>query len=70
MSKFILFWLDGKKEVIKGKDIADAFSRAGYGGGALRALDFYDSAENEGLWKWDANRRSWERTIPSSQQHG
>jgi hypothetical protein len=42
MNTYILHWLDGKTETVKGSDIADAFSRAGYGAGAIRALDWYD----------------------------
>lgn len=41
MKTFTLFWKDGKKELIRGTDIADAFRRAGYGGGALTALDYF-----------------------------
>ena len=40
MRTFILYWLDGKEEKVRGNDIADAFMRAGYGGGALAALDY------------------------------
>lgn len=38
--KYTLFWLDGKKEVVQGDDIADAFRRAGYFGGAIRLWTF------------------------------
>lgn len=38
---FQLFWLNGKSEIVKGTSIADAFTRAGYGAGALGALDYY-----------------------------
>jgi hypothetical protein len=41
MKKFILYWLDGTTQTISGRDISDAIMRAGYGGGALRALDYY-----------------------------
>lgn len=41
MKKFVLHWLDGKKETIEGDDIADACRRAGIGRGALNALDYY-----------------------------
>ena len=47
MKKFILFWLDGKTEEVSGYDIADAFRRAGYGGGAIRALDYYEEKKDE-----------------------
>ena len=42
MKKFRLHWLDGKKEIVEGTDIADACRRAGIGNGALRALDYYE----------------------------
>jgi len=41
MNKFTLYWLDGKREVVSGKDIKEAYTKAGLGGGALGALDFY-----------------------------
>lgn len=42
MSKFVLHWLGGKRtDAVEGDDIADAFTRHGYGAGALRALDYY-----------------------------
>ena len=42
IKKFRLHWLDEKIEDIEGVDIKDAFMRAGYGGGALRALDYWE----------------------------
>jgi hypothetical protein len=39
---FKLYWLDKKEEMIIGLDIQDAFRRAGYGGGALNALNYYE----------------------------
>lgn len=42
MKTFILHWLDGKTEKVIGVTIADAFTRAGYGGGAIAALDYYE----------------------------
>ena len=42
MSKFVLHWHGGKRtDTVEGDDIAQAFTRHGYGAGALRALDFY-----------------------------
>ena len=41
MKTFRLYWLDGKTEIVEGETIAKAFSNAGYGGGAIRALDYY-----------------------------
>ena len=44
---FKLTWLGGKIEIIRGQTIADAFSKAGYGGGAIRALDTWEEVP---LW--------------------
>lgn len=43
---FTLYWLDGKRELVRGPTPAEAMSRAGYGGGALRALDFYADGDD------------------------
>lgn len=45
MKTFTLYWLDGLTEQIFGYDIADAFRRAGYGAGALKALDYYEEVK-------------------------
>jgi hypothetical protein len=48
MRTFILYWKDGKKETIEGEGadqltaVANAFKRAGYSGGAVRALDSFE----------------------------
>jgi len=47
MKSFILYWLDGKKEQAEGNTIADAFTRAGYGAGAIRALDYFEELKPE-----------------------
>jgi ribosome modulation factor len=44
--QFMLVWRDGKTETISGKDIADAFSKAGYGAGAIGALDYYKEVKD------------------------
>lgn len=41
MKEFVLYWLDGTSEKVHGRTIAEAFALAGYGGGAIRALDYY-----------------------------
>lgn len=58
MNTCIIYWLDGKKTEIKGKDEIDAFSRAGYGGGAIRAIDFI-SKESSREYVWDDEERRW-----------
>ena len=39
---FRLHWLDGKKELVEGPDIATAMNNAGIGAGALPALDYWE----------------------------
>ena len=57
MQLYTLFWLDGKKEVVKGTSIKDAFARAGYGVATINALDFYSDAEDG--WVWDKQKKTW-----------
>lgn len=45
MKKYRLHWLDGSTEVVTGYSISDAFMKAGYGGGAIYALDYYEEVE-------------------------
>ncbi|MBI3074730.1 MAG: hypothetical protein HYY92_00755 [Parcubacteria group bacterium] len=47
MKKFRLHWLHGEEEIVEGVDIADAFRRAGYGGGAIRAVDYFREIKEE-----------------------
>lgn len=47
MAKFMLHWLTGKDEEVEGEDIADACRNAGLGGGAIRALDWYEPIDIE-----------------------
>lgn len=39
--QFKLVWQDGKENIISGYSILDAFTNAGYGNGAISALDYY-----------------------------
>lgn len=54
--KFVLYWKLGDKEIVEGETIVDAFNNAGYGGGAISALDFFSrDVENQYEWidgKW------------------
>ena len=42
MKEFILHWCDKSTEIVTGTSISNAFMRAGYGGGAFAALDYYE----------------------------
>lgn len=46
MRKFKLHWLDGKVEEVEGDSISDAFTNAGYGAGAMIALDWWEEIKN------------------------
>lgn len=39
------YWKDGTVDSAKGYDFCDAFRSAGYGAGALSALDYYEEAK-------------------------
>ena len=55
MNKYIMYWLDGKKENVEGNSFKEASTNAGYGIGALRALDFY--SDNNDNYEW--NQKTW-----------
>ena len=44
---FTLYWQHGERSIIKGNDIEDAFTKAGYGTGAVSAIDWYDEGVSE-----------------------
>lgn len=55
---FTYFWKDGTMSLLYGEDRANALNRAGYGAGALRALDFCSAGDTRqqyehvnGEWK-------------------
>lgn len=42
MKKFKFYWLGGEIEEGEGISVSDAFTRLGYGHGAMKALDYYE----------------------------
>lgn len=58
MKTYTIFWLDGKKEIVRGYSIAEAFTHAGYGNGALIAVDFYDEGESDN-YRYDQMELRW-----------
>lgn len=46
MKEFLLHWRDGEIDFVTGNNIADAMTKAGYGAGAIKALDFWEEARN------------------------
>lgn len=59
MAFFVLYWRgSGDAEVVEGSDIADACNKAGYGAGAISALDFYQEGRVQ-YYYW--NKTEWKR---------
>lgn len=58
---FTLYWLTGDREIVAGRDIAEAMTLAGYGGGAARALDFWEPGDNH-EYEWNAEARKWRKS--------
>lgn len=58
-SPWTLFWRDGKRQVVHGSSFPDAMNKAGYGQGALAALDFYSRGDDHS-WEWNKETRNWE----------
>jgi hypothetical protein len=55
---YTLYWRDGKREIVKGKNLTEALTFAGYGGGAFKALDFHTLGVND-EYEWDKDKHDW-----------
>jgi len=62
MNTYTLYWIDGQRETVTGESVARAMARAGYGRGALEALDFYVKGESHD-YEWDSKERDWVRKF-------
>lgn len=58
--EFTIYWKHGERSVIKGTSIDHAFTRAGYGAGAVAAIDWYDNG-NTSTHKWVEETKNWMR---------
>lgn len=63
MLEFTLYWKDGKLEIVKGASISDAFTKAGYGGGAINALELYEGGSTP-KYVWLNN--SWQKQTSTN----
>ena len=63
MKWFTFYWRDGKREYFIGNDPAHALNMAGYGQGALGALDFWSPGKNQ-EYTWNKNSRGWDKQEP------
>ena len=59
MKKYTFFWLTGNSEILEGNTTAQALNNAGYGSGALRALDFYSEGDKTNDYTWEKHK--WEK---------
>jgi len=64
---FTFYFLGGEQSVGVGTSVSDAFLHAGYGGGAISALDFYAEGEHES-YVWDLDTKRWVREESQEQQ--
>lgn len=55
---YTLYWKDGKREIVKGRDLSEAMSFAGYSQGALAALDFHTLGIND-EYEWNKEKHDW-----------
>lgn len=62
---YILYWKDGRTEIVRGEDISKAFANAGYSHGALNALDFYETGSKP-TYFWTG--KMWTREIKNNRQ--
>ena len=58
MATYTVYWRTGQRELIRGRSKAEAMTLAGYGGGAVRAIDFIADGECND-WTWDPASREW-----------
>jgi len=63
LKAFTIFWLTGRAEIIKGHSVGNAMSKAGYGAGTIRVIDFYAEGDIRGDYTWDGNKRTWNKKI-------
>ena len=64
MKIFTLFWLTGKTELVKGNTPEEAMTLAGYGAGAIPALDFYGNGDVRYKYAWNMGARKWGKIKP------
>lgn len=58
--KFTLYWREGKREIVEGASISDAYAKAGLGAGAIPSLDFYADG-NDDKCEWNKETHEWNK---------
>jgi hypothetical protein len=59
MKEYTVYWKDGRREVVKGWNVADALLNAGYEVRSSRLVAFYFMGANHD-YKWDQHTSRWE----------
>lgn len=62
-TEYTFYWRDGKRDVYPGNTPDEALNNAGFGAGALRALDFWARGDNK-EYQWNDTTREWDRLTP------
>lgn len=64
--QFILYFIAGGTQIIEGDTIEQAFAKAGYGAGAIRSVDWYDTwdASAGPTHTWNTKTKQWVRNTP------
>ncbi len=60
--KYTFYWRTGKREVLPGDTPEAALNNAGFGQGAVRALDFWAHNDNNN-YVWNPETREWDMTA-------
>jgi hypothetical protein len=68
MKTYTLFWLTGRKELVKGDTIAQAMTSSGYSNGSTRALDFFANGDRMHTHSWDSINKRWQQTQPTEHE--
>ena len=62
-NKFTIYWKDGSRKVITGVTMKDAFTAAGYGAGAVAAIDWYDNGISQ-THHYNTETKEWVKKEP------
>lgn len=65
--KFTIYWKHGTKSFVEGPTIEQAFTNAGYGAGAVTAIDWYDHGETS-THDWSIEQKKWIRKSPEASE--
>lgn len=60
---FTLYWMNGSRNIIQGPNIETAFTNAGFGGGSIKALDWYEEGIADAHY-YDKSKKAWVEYEP------